>query len=331
MVAFSPGPQDGRRAPGDHPNGQGAEATTGRETATAPALTESWRGSVTARGRRGRAGIGIGTVGTEGTGRDDGPAAQTGTESVEEVAAAAGTERANVETKTETAGMTGARGRTGSTIKIEAPRGRGPGIKRAGERLMTGGIKTTGRGTERRGRQKGRAGVEAGRGSTKVGQKRRAGEESAATAEIETGREMESSVLTNVVVAKRGAIIRESPVTTIVNIVNAEGVIALSKCRLQQYYFSSRFSSFSCQLSGLSVKLKRRNVSTLDIWSCCLWPMWCCFMFYVFLPFFTPHRPLLVFTWNFKSGENGILIFYGSFFRPRCGFVHNVSEAVYTR
>lgn len=265
------GHPDGHRALGGHPSGQGAEATTARKSATAPALTESWRGSVTVRGRRGRAETGIGT---EGTGRDDGLAAQTGTASVEEVAAAAGTERANVETKKETAGMTRAGGRTGSTIKIEAPRGRGPGIKRAEERLMTGGIKTTGRGTEKRESPRGRAGVEAGRGGTKVEERRRAGEESEATAERETGRETESSVLTNVVVAKRGAIISESPVMTIVNIVNAEGAIALSKCRLRQNYFSSsRFSSFFCQLSGLSVTLKRRNVSTWDIWSSCLWPM----------------------------------------------------------
>lgn len=275
----APGHPDGHQALGGHPNGHVAGATTVTETATAPALTESWRGSVTARGRRGRAGTGIGTEGTEETGRDDDPAAQTGTktgESVEEVAAAAGTERANVETKKETAGMTGTGERTGSsTTKIEVLRGRGPGIKRAGERLMTGGIKTTGRGTEKRGRPRDQAGVEAGRGGTKVGQRIRAGKESAVTAEIETGRETESSVLTNVVVAKRGAIISESPVMTTVNIVNAEGVTALSKCRLQQYYyfFSCVFLPLLFQLSGRSLVRKRRNVSTSDIWSCCLWPM----------------------------------------------------------
>lgn len=273
-----PGHPDEHQALVGHPKGQGAGATTGTETATAPALTESLRGSVTARGRRGRAGTGTGIEGTEGTGRDGDPAAQTGTktgENVDEVAAAAGTERANVETKKEMAGMTGAGGRTGSTTKIEVLRGRGPGIKRAGERLKTGGIKMTGIDTEKRGRPRGRAGVEAGRGGTKAGWRIRAGKESAATAEIETGRETESSVLTNAVVAKRGAIISESPVMTTVNIVNVEGVIALSKCRLQQYNLLTPafFLPFLFQLSGLSLVLKRRNVSTLDIWSCCLWPM----------------------------------------------------------
>lgn len=132
---------------------------------------------------------------------------------------------------------------------------------------MTGGTKTTGRGTEKRGRPK-RAGVEAGRGSTKVGERRRAGKESAATAERETGREMENSVLTNVVVAKRGAIISESPVMTIVSIVVAEGVRALSKWRLTAILLllllcSSSF--FSTQLSGLSLVLKRRNVRTSGV------------------------------------------------------------------
>lgn len=143
-----------------------------RETATGPALTESWRGSETVRGRRGKAGTEIGIEGTEGTGRGGAPAAQTGTkngENAKEVAVAAGNEGVNVETKTEMAGMTGAGGRTGSTIKIEAQRGRGPGIKRTGEKLMTRGIKTTGTDTETRGRPKGRAGVEVGRGGTRVG------------------------------------------------------------------------------------------------------------------------------------------------------------------
>lgn len=219
-----------------------------RETATAPALTESWRGSVTARGKRERAGTVIGREGSEGIRIDDDPAAQTGfksDESVEEVAAAAETERANVETKTEMAGMTGARGRTGNIIKIEALKERDQRTKRTGERLMTEGIKTTGRGTEKREKPKGQAGVEARKRGTKVGERRRAGKETAATAEIETGRETESSVLTNVVVAERGAIISESPVMIIVNIVNAKGVRVLSKCPLQQYfYFCSCFSSF---------------------------------------------------------------------------------------
>lgn len=294
MKLLLPGHPDGRRAPEGHPNGQGAGATTARETATAPALTESWRGSVTARGRRGRAGTGIGREGTEGTGRDDGPAAPTGTktdESVEELAAAAGTEGASAKTKKETAGTTGAGGRTGNTIKIEAPRGRGPGIKRAGQRPTTGGIKTTGRGTEKRGRPKGRAGVEAGRGSTKAGVRRRAGKERAA--ERETGRETEISALTNAVVAKRGAIISESPVMTIVNIVNAEGVRALSKCRLTAILLLLLlcFSSFfppcpvvwsvtcakekECQHSGHLELSSLADVMLLYV--------------YVFSAFFTPH------------------------------------------
>lgn len=183
-------------------------------------------------------------MGTEGTGRDGGPAAQTGTrtdESVEGVAAAAGTERANVETKKETAGMTGAGGRTGSIIKIEAPRGKGPGTRRAGERPTTGGIKTTGRDTERTGRPNGRAGAEAGRGGTRAEARRKAGRESAATAEKETARETVSRGRTNVVVAKRGATISESPVTTTADIATAEGVRALSKRRPQQYNFTPVF------------------------------------------------------------------------------------------
>ncbi len=168
---FLLGHPDEHRALGGHPKGRGAGATTATEIAMAPALTESLRGSVTARGRRGRAGTATGRGGTEGTGRDEDLEAQTETktgENADEVAAAAGTERTSVKTKKETAGMTGAGGRTGSTIKIEVVRGRGPEIRRAGERLMTGGIKTTGRGTEMRERPKGRAGVEAEKGDTKV-------------------------------------------------------------------------------------------------------------------------------------------------------------------
>lgn len=223
----------GPPAPKGHPNGQGAEATTVRETATGPASTESLRGSETVRGRRERAGTVIGIEGTEGTGRGGAPAVQTGTKNDENargVAVLAGNEGVNVETKTEMAGMTGAGGRTGSTIKIEVQKGRGPGIERTGVRLMTRGIKMTGTDTEMRGRPKGQAGVEAGRGGTRVGLRRRAGKEIAAT--TETGRKMESSALTNVVVAKRGAIISGSLVTTMVDTVNAEGVIALSKCHL---------------------------------------------------------------------------------------------------
>lgn len=259
MVLFSPGPPDGHRAPGDLLNGQGAGATTAIENAMVQALTTSWRGSVTGRGRRGRAGTEIGTEGTEETeetGRGDDPEAQTETktdENVEEAAAAAGSEEANVKTKRGTEEMTGARGRTGITTKTAALRGSGLGIKRTGEKLMTGGIKTTGTGTERRGRQKGRVGVEAGRRGTKVGRRRRAGRESAPTAEKGTGIETENSVPTNVVVAKTGAIISESPVMIIVNIANAEGVRALSKCHhgailLLLLCFSSFFST---QLSSL--------------------------------------------------------------------------------
>lgn len=258
----APGHPDGHRAPGDRPNGQGAGAIIVREIAMAPALTESWRGSATGKGRRGRAGTEIGTEATEGTGRGGDPAAQTGTktgENVEEVAAAAGNEETNAETKKETAGMTGAGGRTGITIKIEALRGRGPRIRRAGERLTTGGIKTTGRGTEKKGRPKGQAGVEAGRGSTRV-ERRRTGKESAATAGRETGSETENSDLTSVVVAKRGVIINVSPVMTTVNIVIAEGVRALSKCRLAAILLLLLpvfFFIFSTQLSDPSLVLKK--------------------------------------------------------------------------
>lgn len=225
----APGHPGERQALEGHPNGQEAGATTARETATAPALIESWKGSETARGRRGMARTGIGT---EGTGRDSGPAAQTGTKTVEnaeEVAAAAGTEGANAKTKKGMAGMTGAGGRTGITIKIEELRGRDPGIRRAGERLMIEDIKMTGIGTEKTGRPKGQAGVEAGREGTKLGVRRKAGKESAATAERGTGSETENNVLTNVVVAKRGVNISASLVTTRVNTVIAEGVRALSK------------------------------------------------------------------------------------------------------
>lgn len=233
MLSSWLGHPDGRQAPEGHQNDQGAGATTARETATVLVLTESWNESVTGRGRRGKAGTGIGTEGTGGTGKDGDPAALTEpkiAENAGEVAAAAGTEGANGKRKKEMVGMTGAGERTGITIKTELMRGRGPGIRRAEERLMTGGIKTTGRDTETRGRPKGRAGVGAGRGSTKVGERRRAGKESVATAESE--REMENSVLTNVAAAKTGVIISASPATTTANTVNADGVRAPSKCPL---------------------------------------------------------------------------------------------------
>lgn len=90
---------------------------------------------------------------------------------------------------------------------------------------MRGGIKRTGKGTEKRGRPKSRAKVAVERGSTRAGGKRRAGRET-------VGRGTENSALTNVVVAKTGAIISESPIMTIVNILDAERVRALSKCHL---------------------------------------------------------------------------------------------------
>lgn len=65
-----------------------------------------------------------------------------------------------------------------------------------------------------------------------MGEKKRAGKESAATAERETGRETESRALTSGAVAKNGVIISVSLAMTIVNMVNAEGVRALSKGHL---------------------------------------------------------------------------------------------------
>lgn len=191
------------------------------------ALTGSLRGSVTVRGKRGKAGTGIGR---EGTGTDDGPAAQTGIqtgESVGEATAAAGTERANVEIKKGRAVMTRTGRKTGNIIKTEALTERGPGTERTGEKVVTEGIRMTGRDTETRGKPSGRAGAEVRKGNTKVVVRRRAGKEIAATAEIV--REMESSVLTKGVVARIGAIIIESPAVTTVNTVNAEGVRAPSK------------------------------------------------------------------------------------------------------
>uniref|UniRef100_A0AAZ1XL18 Pre-mRNA-splicing factor 38B n=1 Tax=Oreochromis aureus TaxID=47969 RepID=A0AAZ1XL18_OREAU len=138
------------------------------------------------------------------------------------------------------------------------------------ERLMTAGTRTIGKDTGMRGRPKGPAGVEAERGDTKVGQRRRAGKGSAATAGRGTGREMENSALTNVVAAKRGATISESPAMTIVDI---EGVRASSKCRLAAILLVFFLLFFYIRLSALSLVLKRRNSCTSDIWICCLWPM----------------------------------------------------------
>lgn len=270
ILSLFPGHPGGHRAPVGRPNGQGAGATIARESATGPALIESWRESVTGRGRRGKAGTETGRGGTEGTGKGDAPVARTETESAREVTAVAGTVGASARRRKGTAEMTGARGRTGITIKTEALRGRGPGIRRAGERLMTAGTRTIGKDTGMRGRPKGPAGVEAERGDTKVGQRRRAGKGSAATAGRGTGREMENSALTNVVAAKRGATISESPAMTIVDI---EGVRASSKCRLAAILLVFFLLFFYIRLSALSLVLKRRNSCTSDIWICCLWPM----------------------------------------------------------
>lgn len=250
---------------------------------------------------REKKGIGIGRGETEGTGKDGGPAVLTGTKtggSVEEVAAAAETERVNVETKTETAGTTAAGGRKGITIKIEAPRGRGRERKRAGERLMTEGIKMTGRGTEKRGNLSGRAGVEAGKEGTKAAERRRAGKEIVATAGIESGRETESSAPTNGAAAKRGATISESRVTTIVDIVNADGARALIKCHLQKDFYScscvfpSSFLPAEGSVTSAHNKKKHRHVEWPKVLSTDV------ILLYVYFSaiFHSPFRPSLVFT-----------------------------------
>lgn len=224
---FLAGRPDERRVPGGHPGGQEAGVTIKRKNATGPALTGSWRGSAIVRGKRGKAGIEIGTEGTEATETGSGRAVQTGTksgESAEKAEAAAGTERASVETKKETAAMTGTGRRRGSIIKTGAPRERGPGTRRAGENLTTKDTKRTGTGT--RGRPRGQAGVEAGTGSIKAAERRKAGSAIAAAAEIES--ETESSDPTKGAAAKRGATTNESPATTTVNTANAEGVEAPS-------------------------------------------------------------------------------------------------------
>lgn len=242
----TPGHLDGHQAPEGRPNGRGAEATTAREIATAPALIGSWKESVTGRRRRGTAGTETEKGETEGTGKDDVPVAQTETKTDEkgkEVAAAAGTVGMNAGKKKEMEEMKGAGERTGITIRIEALRGKSPGIRRTEQRRMIGGIKMKGTDTGKTGRQRGQAGVEAETGGIKAEERRRAGRESAATVERETESETENNVLTNAVVAKRGAIISGSPAMITVNIAIAEGVRALSK--RQQYYFYSCFSSFS--------------------------------------------------------------------------------------
>lgn len=145
---------------------------------------------------------------------------------------------------------------------------------------MRRGIKRTGKGTEKRGRPKGRAKVE--RGSTRAGGKRRAGRE---TAERETGRGTENSALTNVVVAKTGAIIRESPIMTIVNILDAEGVRALSKCRLPAILLLFLLCFPPLFFTQLLIRREEcRHIGHLEFLSLAN-----VILLYVFLPFFTPH------------------------------------------
>lgn len=209
-----------------------------------PALTVSWRGSAIVRGKRGKAEI---EIGTEGTGTGGGPAAQTGPksgESAEKVAAAAGTERASVETKRETAAMTGSGGRRGSIIKTGVQRERGPGTRRAGENQMTEDTKRTGTGTGTRGRPRGQAGVVAGTGSLKAAERRKAGNEIAATAGRESERGTESSDPTKGAAAKSGATTSESPVTITANTASAGGVGAPSKTRFPKYFYFGVGSSF---------------------------------------------------------------------------------------
>lgn len=268
------GRPDERRVLGGHPGGRGAGATITRKNATGPALIASWRGSVIVSGKRGRAEIGIGT---EGTGTGGGPAAQTGTksgESAEEATVAAGTERVSVETKRETAAMTGTGGRRGSIIKTGVQRERSPGTRRAGENQMTKDTKRTGTGIGTRGRPRGQAGVEVGTGSIKAAERRKAGNEMAATAEIESERETESSDPTKEAAAKSGATTSESPVTITVNTANAGGVGAPSKTGFRQYfYFSVVLPLFShgCPISA------KMNVNTWGIGDATSFAMLFCF------------------------------------------------------
>lgn len=236
-VPLLAGHPDERRLLGGHQGGRGAGATIRRKNATGPALIVSWRGSVIARGKRGKAEI---ETGTEGTGTEGGPAAQTGTksgESAEEATVAAGTERASVKTRRETAAMTGTGGRRGSIIKTGVRRERSPGTRRAGENQTTEDTKRTGTGTGRRGRPRGQAGVGVGTESIKAAERRKAGNEIAATAEIESEREMGSSDPTKGAAAKSGATTSESPATITVNTANAGGVGALSKTHFRQYFY----------------------------------------------------------------------------------------------
>lgn len=228
------GRPDERRVLGGHPGGRGAGATITRKNATVPASTASWRGSAIVRGKRGKAEI---AIGTEGTGKGGGPAAQTGTKSGEsagEAAVAAETERASVGTKRETVAMTGTGGRRGSIIKTGARRERSPGTRRARGSPMTEDTRRTGKGTGTRGRPRDQAGVEAGTGSIKAAERRKAGNEIAATAERESESETESSDPTKGAVAKSGATTSESPATITANTANAGGVGAPSETRLRQ-------------------------------------------------------------------------------------------------
>lgn len=245
----------GHQAPEGHRNGQGAGVTIGRGIAMAPATTASWRENGTARGRRGRA-----RTGTEESGNGDDLVAQKETktgESVKEVTAAVGTGGANVGIKKGMEETTGAGKRSEITIRTGALTGRGPGIEGAGERQMNEGIKTIGTDTGRRRRLNDQAAVEAETGNTK---RTKAGNGSAATAKRRTESETGRRVHTNVVVAKRGAIISESRTTTTRNTAIAEGARAQSKCGLT----ATRLPCFplsSMPLSGQSCAKEQRHSS----------------------------------------------------------------------
>lgn len=148
---------------------------------------------------------------------------------VEEVAAAAGTGGMNEETKRGMEGMTGAGRKTGITTKIGALRESDPEIERAGKRKRTEGIKTTGKDTEMRKRQRDQVGVEAGKKGTKV-EKKKAGNGSEVTAERENGTERESRGLTDVVVVEIEVITSMSQVMIIVNNMNTGGRALTEQC-----------------------------------------------------------------------------------------------------
>lgn len=210
------------------------------------ALIVSWRESAIARGKRGT----VGTGGTEGTGKDGDHVAQTGTERPKEASAAAENGEANAGRKKETEQKTGAGRKTGITIRTEAPRGKGPETGRTGQRMTNGGIKRIETDTGRTGKPKGRVGAEAEKGGIKAGRRRRAGKETAATAEsgTESGT---GSALTNAAAAKRGVAISESPATSTVNTENGKEVRARSK-RSNPASTCVILSLLSAQLSGPS-------------------------------------------------------------------------------